>query len=54
MTADIDVVVQRKCEDMWGYRSQTSASTVSEMLLHAGRVSTATEQYAERLWRRLN
>jgi hypothetical protein len=54
MTADIDVVLQRKCEDMWGYRSQTSASTVSEMLLHAGRVSTATERHAERLWCRVN
>jgi LmbE family N-acetylglucosaminyl deacetylase len=56
MTADIEVVLESKCEDMWGYRSQTSASTIAEMLLHAGRVGTGTgtARYAERLWRRLN
>lgn len=54
MTADIDVVLESKCEDMWGYRSQTSVSTIAEMLLHAGRVGTGTARYAERLWRRLN
>ncbi|MCU1730128.1 MULTISPECIES: PIG-L deacetylase family protein [unclassified Pseudomonas] len=54
MTADIEGVLESKCEDMWGYRSQTSESTVSEMLLHAGRVGTGTARYAERLWRRLS
>lgn len=54
MTADIEVVLESKCEDMRGYRSQTSASTIAEMLLHAGRVGTGTARYAERLWRRLN
>ncbi|WP_093421398.1 MULTISPECIES: PIG-L deacetylase family protein [unclassified Pseudomonas] len=54
MTADIEVVLESKCEDMWGYRSQTSASTIAEMLLHAGRVGIDTARYAERLWRRVN
>lgn len=56
MTADIEVVLESKCEDMWGYRSQTSVSTIAEMLLHASRVGTGTgtARYAERLWRRLN
>lgn len=53
MTVDIDSVLQCKCQDMWGYRSQTCASTVAEMLLHAGRVGIGTTRYAERLWRRL-
>lgn len=52
LAVDIEVVLESKCEDMWGYRSQTSASTISEMLLHAGRVGVGTTQYAERLWRR--
>jgi LmbE family N-acetylglucosaminyl deacetylase len=56
ITANIEVVLESKCADMWGYRSQTSASTIAEMLLHAGRVGTGTgtARYAERLWRRLN
>lgn len=54
MTADIEVVLESKCEGMWGYRSQTSASTIAEMLLHAGRVGAGTARYAERLWRRVN
>ncbi|AZF21565.1 PIG-L deacetylase family protein [Pseudomonas sp. R3-52-08] len=54
MAVDIEAVLESKCKDMWGYRSQTSASTISEMLLHAGRVGTGTTRYAERLWRRLN
>jgi len=54
MTADIEVVLQSKYEDMWGYRSQTSASTVAGMLLHASRVGADTARYGERLWRRAN
>lgn len=54
MTADIEVVLESKYEDMWGYRSQTSASTIAEMLLHASRVGIGTARYAERLWRRVN
>ncbi|MBH8613444.1 PIG-L deacetylase family protein [Pseudomonas mohnii] len=52
MTTDIEPVLKGKCEDMWGYRSQTSAPTVAEMLLHACRVGTGTTRYAERLWQR--
>jgi LmbE family N-acetylglucosaminyl deacetylase len=54
VTADIEIVLESKYEDMWGYSSQTSASTISEMLLHAGRVGIGTARYAERLWRRVN
>ncbi|NUT77419.1 hypothetical protein HNO86_20440 [Pseudomonas sp. C1C7] len=54
ITADIEPVLRSKYEDMWGYRSQTSASIVAEMLLHASRVGTGTTRYAERLWRRTN
>ena len=54
LTADIEMVLEGKCEDMWSYRSQTSASTIAEMLLHAGRVGMSTTRYAERLWRRVN
>jgi len=54
VTVDIEVVLESKYEDMWGYRSQTSASTIAEMLLHAGRVGTDIARYAERLWRRAN
>lgn len=54
ITADIESVLKSKYEDMWGYRSQTSASTVAEMLLHAGRVGAGSTRYAERLWRRTN
>ncbi len=54
MTTDIESVLESKCEDMWGYRSQTSSSTVIQMLLHAGRVGAGTSRYAERLWRRKN
>ena len=53
ITADIEVVLESKYEDMWGYCSQTSASTIAEMLLHAGRVGIGTARYAERLWRRV-
>ena len=54
MTTDIEGVLDSKCEDMWGYRSQTSSSTVAQMLLHAGRVGTGISRYAERLWRRVS
>lgn len=54
MTTDIESALESKCEDMWGYRSQTSRSTVAQMLLHAGRVGTGMTRYAERLWRRVN
>lgn len=54
LTIEIDVVLESKYEDMLGYRSQTSASTIAEMLLHASRVGTGTARYAERLWRRVN
>lgn len=56
MTADIDAVLERKCEDMWSYCSQTSLSTIAEMLLHARRVgiATGTARYAERLWHRVS
>ena len=51
-TVDIELVVRNKCEDMWSYRSQTSALTVAEMLQHAGRIGASTGRYAERVWRR--
>lgn len=54
ITVDIDAVLERKCQDMWGYRSQTSVSTIAEMLLHSSRVSSSTARYAERLWRRMS
>ncbi|MQT26198.1 PIG-L deacetylase family protein [Pseudomonas helleri] len=54
MTTDIESALESKCEDMWGYRSQTSSTTVVQMLLHARRVGTGTSRYAERLWRREN
>jgi LmbE family N-acetylglucosaminyl deacetylase len=54
VTADIELVLAGKCEDMWSYRSQTSALTIAEMLLHAGRVGMGTARYAERLWRYIN
>ncbi|MES2868605.1 MAG: PIG-L family deacetylase [Pseudomonadota bacterium] len=54
LTANIEAVLESKYEDMWGYRSQTTASTIAEMLLHAGRVGIGTGQYAERLWQRVN
>ncbi|RDU96298.1 PIG-L deacetylase family protein [Trinickia dinghuensis] len=52
MPVDIGGVLERKCEGMRGYRSQTSATTITEMLLHARRVSAGNANYAERLWRR--
>ncbi|MDB6049419.1 MAG: GlcNAc-PI de-N-acetylase family protein [Pseudomonas sp.] len=56
MTADIEAVLGSKYEDMWAYCSQTTASTIAAMLLHAGRVGIGigTAGYAERLWRRVN
>lgn len=54
MTIDIEPVVQDKCDDMWSYRSQTTAAAVAAMLLHASRVGSGVAQYAERLWRRVN
>lgn len=54
LMVDIEVVLESKYEDMWGYRSQTSGSTIAEMLLHARRVGTDTARYAERLWQRVN
>lgn len=54
LTVDIDVVLESKYEDMLGYRSQTNASTIAGMLLHASRVGTGLARYAERLWRREN
>jgi LmbE family N-acetylglucosaminyl deacetylase len=54
VTVDIEIVLEGKCEDMWGYRSQTGAPTIAEMLLHASRVGAGTARYAERLWRRAN
>lgn len=51
-TVSIDAVLDAKVDDMWAYRSQTSAPTVAQMLLHAGRVAGDTGGYAERLWRR--
>ncbi|MBB2485177.1 PIG-L family deacetylase [Mitsuaria sp. WAJ17] len=52
VTVPIDETVQLKCEDMWLYRTQTSAPTVAEMLLHAERVRPHGTQRAERLWQR--
>ncbi|MBJ7311500.1 PIG-L deacetylase family protein [Rugamonas sp. CCM 8940] len=54
VTADIEIVLEGKCADMWGYRSQTSEATIAEMLLHAGRVGKGGARYAERLWCRVN
>ncbi len=54
MTVDIEIVLRTKCEDMWGYRSQTSAPTVAEMLLHASRVGAGIARYAERVWHLAN
>lgn len=54
VTVDIEMILDGKCEDMWIYRSQTSAPTIAEMLLHASRVGAGTARYAERLWRRVN
>lgn len=51
MTVDIELVLAGKCEDMWGYRSQTSAATIADMLLHASRIGGRAVRYAERLWR---
>lgn len=53
MTIDITSALQGKCEDMRGYRSQTSESTITEMLLHAARIGAGSGIYAERLWRRI-
>lgn len=54
VTVDIENVLAEKCEDMWGYRSQTSTSTIAEMLQHASRIGTSRARYAERLWHRAN
>ncbi|MEM5331736.1 PIG-L family deacetylase [Paraburkholderia sp. JHI2823] len=54
LTADIEIVLEGKCEDMWSYLSQTGAWTVAEMLRHASRVGAGNARYAERLWRRAN
>jgi LmbE family N-acetylglucosaminyl deacetylase len=50
VAVDIEMVLEGKCEDMWGYRSQTSASIVADMLLHAGRIAPGAPRYVERLW----
>lgn len=54
MTIDIESVLEGKCADMWGYRSQTSVLTIAEMLLHACRIGGYKGQYAERLWHHAN
>lgn len=54
VTIDIESVLEAKRDDMWGYRSQTSAPTIADMLLHASRVGAGIARYAERLWRRAN
>lgn len=51
MTVDIDADLAAKCDDMWLYRSQTSAPTIAEMRLHAQRLGSATARHGERLWR---
>jgi LmbE family N-acetylglucosaminyl deacetylase len=48
---DIDAVYAAKCDDMWLYRSQTSAPTIAEMRLHAQRLGTGAARHVERLWR---
>ena len=51
MTVDIDADLAAKCDDMWLYRSQTSAPTIAEIRLHAQRLGSATARHGERLWR---
>jgi LmbE family N-acetylglucosaminyl deacetylase len=49
---DIGAHLGEKCSGMWMYPSQTSAPTVAEMRLHAGRLATGAVRHAERLWHR--
>ena len=47
---DIGNVIDEKIAGMWVYETQTSAGTVSEMLLHAARLGGGGLRYAERIW----